>query len=148
MYFSALFVSLFLASSLAREPHCSKFSYDEALLEKMIRTEVKFEQFQADFTVLREDVKSTMKQMANDFQKVMDTVDGTLKEIQRERKDLHDEIATISQTTQAEVEAFMKNSNDVFAEKEKQIERMSTDLRDFYTDLPRNLTGSINLIRW
>lgn len=29
-----------------QEPHCSKFHYDEQLLEKMIRTEIKLEEIQ------------------------------------------------------------------------------------------------------
>lgn len=46
----ALFISLVLSlsttSSSATEPHCSKFHYEEQLLEKMIRTEFKVEQME------------------------------------------------------------------------------------------------------
>ena len=40
-----LCICFVISYTFASEPSCSKFSYEESLLEKMIRTEIKFEQF-------------------------------------------------------------------------------------------------------
>jgi 2-oxoglutarate dehydrogenase complex dehydrogenase (E1) component-like enzyme len=46
--------------SLASEPACSKFSYEEKLLEKMIRTEIKVETMQKEIKKTKESVFNTL----------------------------------------------------------------------------------------
>ena len=131
MQASIILLCLFANQVLAIEPNCSKFTYDEALLEKMIRTEVKFEQFQGDFKQLREDVKLAVRQMTDDMQNMMNTVKVSLicQECQ-------------NQTTYTKVEQFMNDSKDELDQQERRVNRLSSDLSDFYTDIHKNLTGN------
>lgn len=43
-----------------QEPHCSRFHYDEKLLEKMIRAEIKFEEIQNYVQSAIEEMKNTL----------------------------------------------------------------------------------------
>ena len=46
--------------SKAKEPVCSKFSYEEQLLEKMIRTEIKVEMMVNEIKTTQDNVLSTL----------------------------------------------------------------------------------------
>jgi hypothetical protein len=78
MRFSLLFVFVIVVGIYsyilceAREPVCSKFAYEEQLLEKMIRTEIKVET------------------MVNEIKKTEDNVISTLGDIKQTVADLTD----------------------------------------------------------
>jgi hypothetical protein len=61
--FFALSAIIFLFEprvSMTTEPVCSKFSYEEKLLEKMIRTEIKVETMQNEIKNTEENVLNTL----------------------------------------------------------------------------------------
>jgi len=49
---------LFFSITTSREPHCSKFHYEEQLLEKVIRGEIKVEHFVAEVDKIRAEAKA------------------------------------------------------------------------------------------
>ena len=49
--------------SMAKEPVCSKFAYEEELLEKMIRTEIKVEMMVNEIKTTQDNVLSTLGDM-------------------------------------------------------------------------------------
>lgn len=117
-------VSLFIFVTLLVRIHAeellnSKFSYDEALLEKMIRNEIRLEQVQ-------EEVRATLGR-----------VESTLKDIQKTNQNMKEEFNHLNQTTLVNVGEFMKYSTGVIDKQKEEIGRMSEDLQSQYT----NLTG-------
>jgi hypothetical protein len=61
--FLLLLLNYQLSLSLANEPMCSKFAYEEQLLEKMIRQEIKLEMIQNDIKKTQEAVSNTLDEM-------------------------------------------------------------------------------------
>jgi hypothetical protein len=61
--FSAILFLFEPCVSMATEPVCSKFSYEEKLLEKMIRTEIKVEIMQNEIKKTEENVLHTLVNM-------------------------------------------------------------------------------------
>jgi hypothetical protein len=88
--FSAL-IQLYAAPfSIATEPVCSKFSYEEKLLEKMIRTEIKVETMQ------------------NEIKKTEEAVLNTLVEIKKTALDIQDKFEGFSNDLTTKIVAQMK----------------------------------------
>jgi hypothetical protein len=56
----AIFILYATQVSMASEPVCSKFSYEEKILEKMIRTEIKVETMQNEIKKTEETVLNTL----------------------------------------------------------------------------------------
>ncbi|XP_060564614.1 uncharacterized protein LOC132723829 isoform X2 [Ruditapes philippinarum] len=77
--------------SLANEPICSKFAYDEQLLEKMIRQEIKVET------------------MHNDMKKTQDAVSITLEEI---KKSLQNNLTEMVEGIKEKNEEILRNTID------------------------------------
>ena len=68
--FLAIFQISVSRGSMAAEPVCSKFSYEEKLLEKMIRTEIRVETMQNEIKKTEENVLNTLleiKKTASDI---------------------------------------------------------------------------------
>jgi hypothetical protein len=61
--FFLLLLNNCLSLPLANEPISSKFAYDEQLLEKMIRQEIKVETMQNDITKMQETVSFTLEKI-------------------------------------------------------------------------------------
>jgi gas vesicle protein len=76
----------------AKEPVCSKFAYEEQLLEKMIRTEIKVET------------------MVNEIKKTEDNVTSTLGNIKRAVSDFTDMFADMQENITDEM---LKKSDQI-----------------------------------
>ncbi|XP_060577745.1 uncharacterized protein LOC132734895 isoform X1 [Ruditapes philippinarum] len=62
--------------SIASEPMCSKFAYDEQLLEKMIRQEIKVEMMQNDIKKTQEAVSITLEEIKKTSVEVSKTLES------------------------------------------------------------------------
>jgi hypothetical protein len=85
--FCAIFVLYATQVSMASEPVCSKFSYEEKLLEKMIRTEIKVETMQNEIKKTEETVLNTRV----DIQKIAAENQNKFEDL---RNNLTEEIVT------------------------------------------------------
>ncbi|XP_053375907.1 complement C1q and tumor necrosis factor-related protein 9A-like isoform X3 [Mercenaria mercenaria] len=112
------FVLLFLINrvnvSLATEPVCSKFDYEEKLLEKVIRQEIKVE------TMRREIVKT------------QDSVLNTLNEIKKKVGDINDRF-----------EDLRNNITEEMIAKTKDIEKKEEFFKNLFDELRTNFTNDI-----
>jgi hypothetical protein len=61
---------------LAKEPICSKFAYEEQLLEKMIRTEIKVETMANEIKATQETVVDTLGVIKKTVQEFTDKFDS------------------------------------------------------------------------
>ncbi|XP_060561158.1 heavy metal-binding protein HIP-like isoform X1 [Ruditapes philippinarum] len=106
--------------SEAREPVCSKFAYEEQLLEKMIRTEIKVETMVNEIKKTEDKVISTLgdiKQTVADFTDMFADMKGN---ITNEMLNRGDEIKRREETFKTSFEETRKNlTSDIEAEKEK-----------------------------
>ena len=127
MQITIVCMCLLIHYAFSTEPLCSRFDYNEALLEKMIRTEVKFEQFQSEFTQLREDVKLAVKQLTDNVQVMMDVVKRSLNDVQQDRQDMLDKFVALNQTTNSKVDELMKDGKDTFEQQERRVDIMMKD---------------------
>ncbi|XP_060573147.1 complement C1q tumor necrosis factor-related protein 5-like [Ruditapes philippinarum] len=111
---SALFQLYATDFSLATEPVCSKFSYEEKLLEKMIRTEIKVETIH------------------NEIKKTEETVRNTLVEIKNTALEIHDKF-----------ESFRNNLTGETAAQIKALEEKEDQLENIFDELKINLTMKV-----
>lgn len=88
------------------------------MLEKMIRTEIKFEQIQEEF-----------KNLASDYHSTMATIRGIMDEIKTERRHMRDEFHQLNESAISAIEDHLADSKKIFKQNERQIERMSEDMR-------------------
>jgi hypothetical protein len=72
---------------LAKEPVCSKFAYEEQLLEKMIRTEIKVENMANEIKTTQEAVmdtlgviKKTVQEFTDMFESLKNNITGRMLE--------------------------------------------------------------------
>ncbi|XP_060569097.1 uncharacterized protein LOC132727568 isoform X2 [Ruditapes philippinarum] len=77
---TSVFLLLLLNNSLSlplgNEPMCSKFAYDEQLLEKMIRQEIKVESMQKDIKKTQENVSFTLEEVKKTSVEVSKTLES------------------------------------------------------------------------
>lgn len=59
----AVVVFLSLAPARGKEPHCSSFHYEEQLLEKMIRSEIKLEDIVKTISALEQRVNDSLEKV-------------------------------------------------------------------------------------
>ncbi|XP_060570819.1 heavy metal-binding protein HIP-like [Ruditapes philippinarum] len=120
MRFSLLFVFVIFVGiysynfSEAREPVCSKFSYEEQLLEKMIRTEIKVET------------------MVNENKKTEDNVISTLGDIKQ----------TVSYFTDMFAD-MRENITDDMLKRGDELERREDSFKKLFEETKSNLTSDI-----
>ncbi|XP_053375909.1 complement C1q-like protein 3 isoform X2 [Mercenaria mercenaria] len=120
------FVLLFLMDrvnvSLTTEPVCSKFDYEEKLLEKMIRTEVKVEAIESEIV------------------KTQDSVLNTLNEIKKKVVDINDRFEDLRNNITEEMIAKTKD----LEKNEEEIARPSVAFYAHHvTDLALDVTDEI-----
>ncbi|XP_060595295.1 uncharacterized protein LOC132749515 isoform X1 [Ruditapes philippinarum] len=104
--------------SEAREPVCSKFAYEEQLLEKMIRTEIKVET------------------MVNDIKKTEDNVISTLGDIKRAVSDFTDMFADMKE-----------NITDEMLKRGDEIKRREESFKKLFEETRTNLTSDMEAKR-
>ncbi|XP_060603917.1 uncharacterized protein LOC132756797 [Ruditapes philippinarum] len=104
--------------SEAREPVCSKFAYEEQLLEKMIRTEIKVES------------------MVNEVKKTEDNVIRTLSDIKRAVSDFTDMFADMKE-----------NITDEMLKRSDEIERREESFKILFEETRTNLTSDMKAKR-
>ncbi|XP_053372692.1 complement C1q and tumor necrosis factor-related protein 9A-like [Mercenaria mercenaria] len=124
MLYSAVyaFVLLFLVKninfSLATEPVCSKFAYEEQLLEKMIRTEIKVESIESE------------------IKKTQDSVLNTLNEIKKKAADIMDRF-----------EDLRNNITDETVAKTKDMQKKEEFFQNSFEELRMNFTNDMETKR-
>ncbi|XP_053376526.1 heavy metal-binding protein HIP-like [Mercenaria mercenaria] len=110
------FVLLFLINrinvSLATEPVCSKFDYEEKLLEKMIRQEIKVETMESEIV------------------KTQDSVLNTLNEIKKKVADINDRF-----------EDLRNNITEEMIAKTKDLEKKEELFKNLFEELRTNFTS-------
>ncbi|XP_060582857.1 uncharacterized protein LOC132739210 [Ruditapes philippinarum] len=118
MRFSLLFVFVIVVGiysynfSEAREPVCSKFAYEEQLLEKMIRTEIKVET------------------MVNEIKKTEDNIISTLGDIKQTVADFTDMFADMR-----------GNITDEMLKREEEIKGREESFKTLFEETITNLTS-------
>ncbi|XP_060604825.1 uncharacterized protein LOC132757532 [Ruditapes philippinarum] len=147
--FFALSAIIFLFEprvSMATEPVCSKFSYEEKLLEKMIRTEIKVE-------TMQNEIKNTEETVLNTLLDIEKTAAENQNKIDDFRNNLTGEIGTQFEELQEKEELFevkfeelknnfkkeMKNEVNILAETKKTILQptvtfLAHDVKDLILD--------------
>ncbi|XP_060579240.1 uncharacterized protein LOC132736168 [Ruditapes philippinarum] len=120
MRFSMLFVFVIVVGiysynfSEAREPVCSKFAYEEQLLEKMIRTEIKVET------------------MVNEIKKTEDNIISTLGDIKQTVADFTDMFADMR-----------GNITDEMLKRGEEIKRREESFKTLFEETRKTLTSGI-----
>ncbi|XP_060578799.1 uncharacterized protein LOC132735815 [Ruditapes philippinarum] len=104
--------------SEAREPVCSKFAYEEQLLEKMIRTEIKLET------------------MVNEIKKTEDNVISTTGDIKRAVSDFTDMFADMKE-----------NITDEMLKRDDEIKRREESFKKLFEETRTNLTSDMEAKR-
>ncbi|XP_060569098.1 uncharacterized protein LOC132727568 isoform X3 [Ruditapes philippinarum] len=91
--FLLLLLNNCLSLPLANEPMCSKFAYDEQLLEKMIRQEIKVEMMQNDIkktqeavSITLEEIKKTSVEVSKTLESVQNNATEVMKGIIRDKE--------------------------------------------------------------
>ncbi|XP_060605463.1 uncharacterized protein LOC132757982 [Ruditapes philippinarum] len=102
----------------AKEPVCSKFAYEEQLLEKMIRTEIKVET------------------MVNEIKKTEDNVISTLGDIKQTVSDFTDMFADMK-----------GNITDEMLKRSDEIERREGSFKKLFEQTRTNLTSDMEAKR-
>ncbi|XP_060564605.1 uncharacterized protein LOC132723829 isoform X1 [Ruditapes philippinarum] len=124
--FLLLLLKYQLSLSLANEPMCSKFAYEEQLLEKMIRQEIKVETMQ------------------NDIKKTQEAVSNTLEEIKKTGEE-------VSQTLKSLQNNFTEVLERITLEKEKNEEILRNtidELRNYFTiDMDKGIKMFIETLK-
>ena len=110
-----------IASAKGTEPQCSRFAYEEALLEKMVRLEFKIEQMETG-------IKETEKNVKAELGKLHD-----------ERNDLKTFLQTATQGIERMTGDLELNRN----QNEAKFVRMSEDLRIFRNESVHSILGKI-----
>ena len=59
--FQSIFLLTLCSAVTAREPHCSRFHYEEQLLEKVIRSEIRMETLDAAVEKVRTDMEAELQ---------------------------------------------------------------------------------------
>jgi U3 small nucleolar ribonucleoprotein component len=90
--------------SLANEPMCSKFAYDEQLLEKMIRQEIKVETMQNDIKKTQEAVSNTLEEI----KKTGEEVSQKLKSLQNNFTEVLERITLEKQKNEGNVSFYIQ----------------------------------------
>ena len=86
LFYTVLVIYLLNSSGNCREPHCTKFAYEEQLLEKMVRME---------FNVER--MSTWMKETQKETENLMISVNHELELLQKEKAEWKLEIETSKQ---------------------------------------------------
>ncbi|XP_060577064.1 heavy metal-binding protein HIP-like [Ruditapes philippinarum] len=125
MGFSLLFSFVIVVGiyncSEAREPVCSKFAYEEQLLEKMIRTEIKVET------------------MVNEIKKTEENVISTLGDIKRAVADFTDMFADMKENITDEIERREESFKKLFEETRTNLTSDMEAKREELTQLQEKL---------
>ena len=127
------------------EPMCSKFDYQEQLLEKMIRTEIKVETMEKSIKTTQTEMMTVLKSLQIDINselnKTQNEIKDQLKTLSGERKMFEDEIATFKKESFDKINTAISTMETSFKQMEGQIGRMSEDLVKLENDTVKRLTG-------
>ncbi|XP_053375911.1 complement C1q and tumor necrosis factor-related protein 9A-like isoform X2 [Mercenaria mercenaria] len=111
--------------SLATEPVCSKFDYEEKLLEKMIRTEIKVEAIESEIV------------------KTQDSVLKTLNEIKKKVADINDKFEDLRNNITEEMIAKTKD----LEKKEELFKNSFEELRTKFTNDMENQRNALTVAK-
>ncbi|XP_045185277.2 cerebellin-3-like [Mercenaria mercenaria] len=109
MLFSAVFALVFLfeiyvfSVSFAKEPMCSKFAYEEQLLEKMVRTEIRVETIDNEIKKTQEtvlntlnDIKKTVADMTDRFEDLRNNITEVMEHKIRDIEEIEEKMTRSS----------------------------------------------------
>ena len=123
------------------EPSCSKFDYEEKLLEKMIKLEIKVDQMEKGYTESKADIAEEKKKVQEETKAMKATIEQFVE-------DGAQKLTTMEDDVKKETERMVKDVNDASSatertlqENEAKLMRLSTDLRVFQNETIRDLTG-------
>ena len=136
--------------SEATEPLCSKFHYEEQLLEKMIRTEIKVETMHQENKKTEDKVTTTLETMQKDFQDNQKHSESTIKQqldnLSTEKEAFKTELETLMNESKTEVSRATDTVADTLRQQEAQIARMSQDFRKLENDTIEKLKGMFTFL--
>jgi gas vesicle protein len=109
-FLSYLFVNVGLichqhVAAARNEPACSKFDYEEKLLEKMIRMEVKMEQMVNEIKITKDDVLA----ITNDVTQTVKTAENNIHEFHRNINETINNFAEKFEQEKAKIAALSGN---------------------------------------
>ncbi|XP_045204159.2 uncharacterized protein LOC123557038 [Mercenaria mercenaria] len=93
-------------ASLGPEPQCSKFHYEEQLLEKMIRTEVKVEEIEKRILETNQHVIDVLEDLKTESVDIKNEYDELQKRYSKEMEERISEISKLKDTLLTETIAF------------------------------------------
>ena len=130
--FYVFLVSILLTVVYCSEPICSKFDYQEQLLEKMIRTEIKVETMEKSVKTTQTEMMNVLNSLQTDIKtelnKTQNEIKDQLETFSDERKAFEDEIATFKKESFDKINTAISSMDTSFKQIEGQIGRMSEDL--------------------
>ena len=127
-------VSISLNTCSGSEPVCSKFHYEEQLLEKSIRTQIFVETMNKEMKNIQDEVKNTLQQFETDIK-------TELQNVINERDSLKQQIETLKTESVEQIMSASSKMENVFKIQEAQIARMSNDFREMQNGTIERLKG-------
>ncbi|XP_060582858.1 uncharacterized protein LOC132739211 [Ruditapes philippinarum] len=131
----------------AREPICSKFAYEEQLLEKMIRTEIKVETMVNEVKKTEDNVISTLgyiKRAVSDFTDMFADMKGNISDELLKRSD---EIKRREESFKKLFEETRTNlTSDMEAEREE-LTQLKGSFKNLFDETRTNLTSDMEAKR-
>ncbi|XP_045207702.2 complement C1q and tumor necrosis factor-related protein 9A-like [Mercenaria mercenaria] len=124
-----LFQMYNIHTSMATEPICSKFSFEEQLLEKMIRTEVKVEMIQSE-------IKKTEDIVLNTLNEIKKTVADITENVGDFRNNITEEMEAKIMDIQKKEDLFQKTLEELKINFKKDMENernISSEFREMLT---------------
>ena len=136
--FASLFfltiVYVSLNTCYGSEPVCSKFHYEEQLLEKSIRTQIFVETMNKEMKTIQDEVKNTLQRFETDIK-------DELQNVINERDSLKTHIETLKTESVEQIMSASSKMENTFKMQEAKITRMSEDFREMQNGTIERLKG-------
>ena len=103
-------IALFYSSCFGHEPQCicSKYHYEESLLEKMIRTEIQFEELQKKLDTTLKEEQNNLDAMLKEQQ---NNLDAMLKQTENKTDFIEEEMNRFTERSKRDREETMATIN-------------------------------------
>ncbi|XP_060601245.1 uncharacterized protein LOC132754608 isoform X1 [Ruditapes philippinarum] len=135
----------------AREPVCSKFAYEEQLLEKMIRTEIKVETMVNEIKKTEENVISTLSVIKQTVSEIKQTVTDMFADM---KENITDEMLKRSDEIKRREESFKKlfeetrtNLTSDMGAKSEELTQLQGSFKNLFDETRTNLTSDMEAKR-
>ena len=146
-YLSCVFIS-----SDCLEPHCSKFHYEEKLLEKMVRIEFKLERMEKGFNEVKADIleekqkvqalgETILNQVQEETGKMKDKIEGSIKHSSTKLAAMEKDMKNVEEKMVQDVMKATSAMQLSLQQNEAKLMRLSADLRMFQNETLSNVTS-------